>query len=363
MREGWAETDNYLLIDCGALGSGSGGHGHADALAIDLAVAGETMLVDAGTYTYHESEEMRDLFRSTISHNTLMIDEKSQSEPGLKFNWKSKANANLKSWISQDRFDFFEGSHDGYERFPDSPAEHTRSVLFLKNDYWIMRDYVKTFGVHNYALNFHFDSEVNPVIGQAENGASCINERIGSQIDLQLFTFGDNGSWQRGESPISPCYGNKINAPFLRFMSEGVGAQEFFTFLLPNDGNFAVPQVFETEVSGGRAFVINYRDYQDVLVFTDGENVVHTELFNTNSRFLWARLSEGEILPEEFVLIGGNHFSFGGREIINHPQDLEFGVARRLGNRLNVRTSNNVFSVSIPQKTSTSYVLKSETED
>ena len=110
----------------------NGGHGHADALAIDLAVGGRTLLVDAGTYTYHESEELRDYFRSTIAHNTLMIDEKSQSETGAKFNWKNKANANLNSWISQDRFDFFEGSHDGYERFTDAPADAHAKYFVLE---------------------------------------------------------------------------------------------------------------------------------------------------------------------------------------------------------------------------------------
>ncbi len=352
MRDGWAETDDYLLVDCGMLGATSGGHGHADALAIDLAVAGETMLVDAGTYTYHESEEMRDYFRTTISHNTLMIDEQSQSETGSKFNWKSKADAKFDSWISQDRFDFFEGSHDGYERLKDAPATHKRSILSLKNDYWITRDYVKTSGVHDYALNFHFDSKTNPLIVPAENGSTCVSEKSASEVGLQIFTFGDNGHWQRSESPISPCYGNKIDAPFLRFLSSGVGSQEFFTFMLPHDKGFDAPQVFETEVSGGRAFVVKYHDYNDVLVFTDGENIVETELFNTNFRFLWARLSETEELPEEFVMVGGSHFSLGGREIINHPQNIEFAIARRLGNRLNVRSPENIFSVSLPQKKS-----------
>ena len=358
MRDGWAASDNYLLVDCGELGAGSGGHGHADALSIDLAVGGKTMLVDAGTYTYHESAEIRDYFRSTAAHNTLMIDEKSQSETGRAFSWKSKANVEVKSCLSQDRFDFFEGSHDGYERFADAPATHTRSILFLKNDYWIMRDYVKTFGEHDYSVNFHFDGKTNPVIEGTKNGALCVSETTDAEVGLRLFTVGDNGNWQYEESPISQCYGKRINAPFLRFESGGIGAQEFFTFLLPVENAFDAPEVFETEVSGGRAFVVNYRNYRDVFVFTDGEQIVHTELFNTNFRFLWARLSESEDLPEEFVMVGGTNFSFAGREIINYQQPLEFAVARRLGNRLNVRTSENVFSVSIPQKSSKNYILK-----
>ena len=87
-----------------------------------------------------------------------------------------------------------------------------------------------------------------------------------------------------------------------------------------------------------------------MLVFADGDRLIRTEIFNTNFRLLWARLSAGEILPEEFVLIGGTHFSLGGREIVNYPHDLKFAAARRLGNKLNVRTSESIFSVSLPAR-------------
>jgi hypothetical protein len=69
-------------------------------------------------------------------------------------------------------------------------------------------------------------------------------------------------------------------------------------------------------------------------------------------------MSAGEELPEEFVLVGGTHFTLGNRDVINHPGELEFAVARRFGSKLNVRTNENIFSVSIPQKTSSTYVLK-----
>ena len=110
----------------------------------------------------------------------------------------------------------------------------------------------------------------------------------------------------------------------------------------------------ETEGAGGRAFVVRIRDYTDLFVFADaGGEIVRTEIFNTNFRFFWARLSAGESLPEEFVMVGGTHFSLGDREIINHPNELEFAVARRFGNRLSVRTNENIFSVSLPRQHST----------
>lgn len=358
MRDGWDSTDNYLLIDGGNMGALSGGHSHADALSIDLAAGGRTILVDPGTYTYHESVEMRDYFRSTSAHNTLCINQQSSSEPGGKFSWQTTAQAKVDSWISQDRFDFFEGSHDGYNRL-EMPATHTRSILFLKNDYWIMRDYVETKGENEYGLNFHFNVETNPEIEGGENGSFCINEMPADEVGIKLTTFGDNGGWQRKESWVSPCYGKKVNAPFLRFVSKGIGSQEFFTFMMPTDQGFNTPEVFETQVFGGRAFVIKYRDYNDLFVFADGNGQpVRTEFFDTNFRFLWARLSEGENLPEEFVMVDGTNFTLSGREVVNYPNRLKFAIARRLGTKLNVRTSESVFSVSLPQKKSHTYILK-----
>lgn len=359
MRDGWTDTDNYLLLDCGVHGAINCAHSHADALAIDVAVGGRTLLVDPGTYTYHESKEWRDFFRSTSAHNTLSIDNRSSSEPNGKFNWHSIAEATPKSWISEDRFDYFEGSQNGYHRLETGAAVHNRSILFLKNDYWIQRDYVETFGTHNYQMNFHFDSDTNPNIEGVENGTWCVSESPEKGAGLRLFTFGDNGQWQKKESWISPCHGMKVNAPFLRFVSEGIGSQEFFTFMLPTAATDEQPEVIETEVAGGRAFVINYKGYQDLFVFADVDgNLVRTELFDTDFRFLWARMSIGDTLPEEFVLINGTNFRLGGREVVNYPQRLKFATARRLGNKLNVRTDQSIFSVSIPQTRSSIRILK-----
>ena len=350
MRDGFAGTDNFLLVDCGALGALSGGHGHADALAIDLTVGGKTMLVDSGTYTYHESEMARDYYRSTAAHNTLVIDDVSQSEPHGKFSWLSKANADAKKWIAQDRFDFFEGAHDGYERLRPAPATHARAILSLKNDYWIVRDFVETFGTHDYQLNFHFHHETDPQIERAENGFDFVTETSTTEIGLRLMTYGDHGKWERKPTSVSDCYGRKYDAPLLQFASSGTGAQEFFTFLLPVEIGIDAPEVIEVEVRGGRAFVINFKGYQDIFVFADPNHTVRTEIFNTNFRFSWARLSEGDSTPEEYVLIGGTNFSIGSREVINYSRELEYATARRFGNKLNVQTPENVFRVSLPQK-------------
>ena len=357
MRDGWEKTDNFMLIDGGDLGAMNGGHGHADALSIELAAGGRTLLVDSGTYTYHDPVELRYHFRSTAAHNTLTIDENSSSEQGGKFSWLTKAKTNVEAWISKERFDYFSASHDGYERFAENPARHCREILFLKNDYWIMRDFVETRGEHDYALNFHFNMETAPKIEQSENGNFCIDENSKGETGLRLFTF-DSGEWKSNESWISNCYGERVNAPLRRFVSGGIGKQEFFTFLLPLDAGLSKPDVIETPVGGGRAFIVNFRDYTDLLVFADSEQMIRTEFFNTNFRFTWARLYADETLPEEYILINGSKFSVGVREVLNYPKKLEFATARRFGNKINVQAGDTIFSVSLPQSRSNKLIYK-----
>ena len=329
MRDGWSDTDNHLIVDCGEVGSLAGGHGHADTLSIEVAVHGKTLLVDSGTYTYHESREMRDYFRSSTAHNTLVIDRLSSSSPGNTFGWKTRADATRKTWISENRFDLFEGSHNGYQRL-ENPATHDRSILFLKSDYWIMRDLVETVGEHEYSLNFHYDSETKPVIGYE-------GKWVGDD-DHRLFTFGDNGSWQQKESWISNNHGNKMNAPFLRFMSSGEGTQEFFTFILPVDRGVEPPAVTEIPAAAGRAFVITYAGYTDIFVFNDvaGQSI-DNGIFSSNFKYSWARMTGGETMPDEFVLVGGNRLRIGAAEIFD-VDILTYASARRLGNELYIKT-------------------------
>lgn len=328
MRDGWEDTDNYMLIDCGELGSLAGGHGHADTLSIVAATQGRSLLVDSGTYTYHESTDMRDYFRSSVAHNTLVVDDTSSSQPGNAFNWKSRANATRKKWIANHRFDYFEGSHDGYERLA-SPVAHTRSVLFIKGDYWIMRDLAETAGSHEYSLNFHFAEGRNPAIG--DDGSF-----VGDDSD-RLFTFGDNGFWQRREAFISRNHGNKRPASFMRYLSSGEGTQEFFTFIMPVATGQIPPIVTEAAIENGRAFVVKYNGYTDIYVLNDGYGVIDNGVFASNFRHSWARLRDGESAPDEMVLIDGDMLSVGGSEILK-IEESSYASIRRYGSEYYIQT-------------------------
>ncbi|RWK68382.1 heparinase II/III-family protein [Mesorhizobium sp.] len=115
-----------LTFDHGPLGYLSiAAHGHADALSLTLCIDGEPVLVDPGTWLYGSGGVWRDWFRSTPAHNTLNIEDKSQSIIAGMFNWSHKAVAKLVEsepgthWKLRAR-------HDGYRsRFG---VAHQRTV-------------------------------------------------------------------------------------------------------------------------------------------------------------------------------------------------------------------------------------------
>ena len=55
-----------------------GSHSHADMLSFELNFAGKDVIVDSGTYVYSADPVMRNLFRSSRMHNTLIVDKINQ---------------------------------------------------------------------------------------------------------------------------------------------------------------------------------------------------------------------------------------------------------------------------------------------
>lgn len=71
--------DSAALFDCGQIGpSYMGGHAHCDCLSFELVRGGKPLFVNSGTYQYQG--KLRAFFRSTMAHNTVMIDEREQAQ-------------------------------------------------------------------------------------------------------------------------------------------------------------------------------------------------------------------------------------------------------------------------------------------
>jgi len=261
MRDGWSRDSNYLLFDCGSHGALNCGHAHADALSIDVAANGRTVLVDPGTYTYTGSKELRDWFRSSHAHNTVTVDDESSSVPNGPFTWKTTAQCALKEWISKDRFDFVSGQHDGYMRLQD-PVTVTREILFLKRDYWIVRDTISGSAEHRVDVRFHFAP--------------------GSNLDIQCF---GNGQWVEEKGFVSHCYGQKEPSKALSFTAASKGSTEIISFLLPQNPGTDW-QVREIGAQEGRAFEVH------------GVKTVDLVIIPAADAWIWTRTIEGALIEK-----------------------------------------------------------------
>jgi hypothetical protein len=69
----------YLAIRCGSTGQNAG-HAHNDNLSFELNVRGRDFLVDGGSYLYTPFPNIRNVFRSTKAHNTLILNGLEQND-------------------------------------------------------------------------------------------------------------------------------------------------------------------------------------------------------------------------------------------------------------------------------------------
>ena len=131
------EDGDCLVFDAGPHGFLNGGHAHADALACVVTLKGRPLLIDSGTATYTMDPAARDRFRSTMMHNTIVVDGMSQSIPRGPFHWYSTTDATASILEISTGCEYFEASHDGYR-----PRRHTRGILAVHGIGWFILDHV-----------------------------------------------------------------------------------------------------------------------------------------------------------------------------------------------------------------------------
>ena len=88
----WHSSGLTVTFDHGSLGLGSlAAHGHADALAVTIFEGVTPVVLDPGTFAYHEDPAARDRCRGTPGHGTIHFGGRSQSEMLGPFLWGARA--------------------------------------------------------------------------------------------------------------------------------------------------------------------------------------------------------------------------------------------------------------------------------
>lgn len=137
------DSDTFTFLRCG---SHKDRPAQADNLHMDVWVDGINVLRDSGTYKYNTSIENLNYFMGTTSHNTVVIDGKSQMLKGGRFIWYYWTQKEQCSITETTNEYIFKGTIKAYQ-YLNKNAHITRSVRKIKGEKsWIVTDEIEGLG-------------------------------------------------------------------------------------------------------------------------------------------------------------------------------------------------------------------------
>ena len=168
-------------------------HSHADTFNFIYYFKNKSIVVDPGVSTY-EKNDLRELQRSTLYHNTITYDNHNSSEVWGGFRCGKRANIlNLKSKPNK-----VSASHDGYKHLD---CYHKREIN-LNNDSLIISDFIKEIKNRNKISRIHFSPYVK--INTFSNYLKINNEII--------FSWRGIIKWEIKNYDFSVGFNNTIKA-------------------------------------------------------------------------------------------------------------------------------------------------------
>lgn len=190
-----------------------------DMLHVDVWWRGLNVLVDAGSYLYNDSPEWHNHFMRTGCHNTVAIDGRDQMLHFRQFKVLYRTHARLLHFEDHADWAVCAGEHQGYRRHHGN-CVHGRSVLFLKDDLWVVVDHIVGDGSH--AMRLHWLCGDFPYSYDAGAGRLALHTTVGNFFVQVLDARGHSipGDVVAGqEHPprgwLSRYYGEKTAVPSL----------------------------------------------------------------------------------------------------------------------------------------------------
>lgn len=180
MREGWKEKDKMMIISSG-LDANKPDHQHGDMLGVQAMANGNVILPN---YQVRYSLKDLELFKNSLTKNVALVDheligkEYTSNKGGSGFGkFLNLPKPTTIVWQKNKDLDVFIGSHDG---FGNIGVGYHRQVLYLKDDFWVVKD------------NFTSDkSHVYKQVWQGhyslEEGASLIRSSFDDASGLDIF--------------------------------------------------------------------------------------------------------------------------------------------------------------------------------
>jgi len=237
MRNGWNRDSDWSFFDAGPYGTG---HQHRDMLHLSINAFGKDILVDGGRYTHKDYFNFdpsfwRGYFRSSYSHNVILVDGNGQKEGPLRAESPLVEN---QDFIHAPLYDYAFGTfEDGFENI-EGDVVHSRSVMYLKGKYWIVLDHFETDRPHNIQALWHYAPDNIVSIDGIESVSSNKNAP-----NLRIVPVG-NIPWdveiiEGQEKPViqgwySSVFGEKVTNPTMVYSANISQSSTFAWVMVPS---------------------------------------------------------------------------------------------------------------------------------
>jgi len=196
---------HYVVADLGPIGPDyQPGHAHADTLGFELSLFGHRVAVDSGVSDYAPSPSRRRA-RSTMAHNTVVVDGVDQSEMWSAFRVGRRAYPFGQTFRAIHNVVKFGASHKGYLRLP-SPCVHRRQFRW-RRDALSISDQLLGRGTHRVQSLLHLHPTIRGERISPTELRLC--DSGGREIAL-LRARGERSDWRCSEGVYSPTLGAEI---------------------------------------------------------------------------------------------------------------------------------------------------------
>ncbi|MEB8346143.1 heparinase II/III family protein [Flavobacteriaceae bacterium KMM 6898] len=212
MREGWEAKDKMMVISNG-LDAEKPDHQHGDMLGIQAMANGQVVLPN---YQVRYSLKDYEFFKNSMVKNVALVDSELQgkaytsNQGGSGFGkFKKLPNPKTIAWNSNKYLDVFMGSHNGFENIG---VDYTRQVIYLKDDFWIVKDNFKSNKLHTFKQIWqgHYSLEHAPNLLR-----STFNDGSGCDIYQLVTTDSVSTSGIRGKEWAVASKNNKTDFNFI----------------------------------------------------------------------------------------------------------------------------------------------------
>jgi hypothetical protein len=237
------------------------------------------------------------------------------------------AQIELHQWISNEHFDFVDGSHTGYRRLPE-PIKHRRQIFFVKPEYWIMIDVLTGSGEHVYDSYYHLMPKVETDLNK-ETGCFRCSAQNETYLDIVPLNGRDlqvdiiSGQTNPLQGWVSFYSGEKHQAPVLRYRKKGKAPVEFCAVIYPHSCmpnsmvdakavNVTMDNLHPHNEERPSAVQVQADTYIDYLVVDrgDGKSRKFFDHFEVDGKLIFLRLDKTANNVLKVVQIGGNFRNF-----------------------------------------------------